>query len=80
MGLPTATWPAPVSYTQQAARDRAARFRPGITRFDNANQYGPLQHAVEKIYGRVLRSDLAPYRDELILTTKAGNPIGPALT
>jgi L-glyceraldehyde 3-phosphate reductase len=53
-------------------------FDLGITHFDNANRYGPPFRAAEKFFGRVLRTDLAPYRDELILTTKAGNPIGPS--
>ncbi|WP_405067086.1 aldo/keto reductase [Kribbella sp. NBC_01510] len=53
-------------------------FDLGITHFDNANRYGPPFRAAEKFLGRVLRTDLAPYRDELILTTKAGNPIGPS--
>jgi len=53
-------------------------FDLGITHFDNANRYGPPHRAAEKNFGRVLRHDLAPYRDELILSTKAGNPIGPS--
>lgn len=51
-------------------------FDLGITHFDNANRYGPPHRAAEKFFGRVLSRDLAPYRDELILSTKAGNPIG----
>ncbi len=53
-------------------------FDLGITHFDNANRYGPPHRGAEKVFGRVLGSDLAAYRDELILTTKAGNPIGPS--
>ncbi|MGW5866507.1 aldo/keto reductase [Streptomyces sp. NPDC055239] len=53
-------------------------FDLGITHFDNANRYGPPHRAAEKTFGQVLRKDLAPYRDELILSTKAGNPIGPS--
>ncbi|MEV5967273.1 aldo/keto reductase [Kribbella sp. NPDC051952] len=53
-------------------------FDLGITHFDNANRYGPPFRAAETFFGQVLRTDLAPYRDELILTTKAGNPIGPS--
>jgi L-glyceraldehyde 3-phosphate reductase len=53
-------------------------FDLGITHFDNANRYGPPHRAAEKLFGQVLRTDLAPYRDELILTTKAGNAIGPS--
>ncbi|TDW24445.1 aldo/keto reductase [Kribbella kalugense] len=53
-------------------------FDLGITHFDNANRYGPPHRAAEQVFGQVLRTDLAPYRDELVLTTKAGNPIGPS--
>ena len=53
-------------------------FDLGITHFDNANRYGPPFRAAEKFFGQVLRTDLAPYRDELVVTTKAGNPIGPS--
>ncbi|MFG3019981.1 aldo/keto reductase [Streptomyces sp. NPDC048254] len=53
-------------------------FDLGITHFDNANRYGPPPRAAEKFFGTVLRKDLAPYRDELILSTKAGNPLGPS--
>lgn len=52
-------------------------FDLGITHFDNANRYGPPFRAAEKTFGRLLREDLARHRDELILSTKAGNPIGP---
>ncbi|MFJ3759301.1 aldo/keto reductase [Streptomyces sp. NPDC090080] len=53
-------------------------FDLGITHFDNANRYGPPPRAAEKFFGEVLRRDLAPYRDELVLSTKAGNPLGPS--
>ncbi|WP_406690496.1 aldo/keto reductase [Saccharopolyspora sp. ID03-671] len=52
-------------------------FDLGITHFDNADRYGPPHRAAQKFFGRVLAKDLAPHRDELILSTKAGNPIGP---
>lgn len=51
-------------------------FDLGITHFDNADRYGPPHRAAQKNFGRVLAKDLAPYRDELILTTKAGGDIG----
>jgi L-glyceraldehyde 3-phosphate reductase len=51
-------------------------FDLGITHFDNANRYGPPHRAAEKFFGDVLRRDLASYRDELVLSTKAGNTIG----
>jgi L-glyceraldehyde 3-phosphate reductase len=47
-------------------------FDLGITQFDLANNYGPPPGSAEELFGRVLKSDLAPYRDELIITTKAG--------
>ncbi|MBB5159408.1 aldo/keto reductase [Saccharopolyspora phatthalungensis] len=52
-------------------------FDLGITHFDNADRYGPPHRAAQQFFGKVLGKDLAPYRDELILSTKAGNPIGP---
>ncbi|MEU7858523.1 aldo/keto reductase [Nonomuraea sp. NPDC049141] len=53
-------------------------FDLGITHFDNADRYGPPHRAAQQVFGQVLKRDLAPYRDELILSTKAGNPIGPS--
>ena len=47
-------------------------FDLGITHFDLANNYGPPAGAAEENFGRILREDLAPYRDELIISTKAG--------
>jgi L-glyceraldehyde 3-phosphate reductase len=47
-------------------------FDLGITHFDLANNYGPPYGSAESNFGRILKSDLAPYRDELILSTKAG--------
>ena len=47
-------------------------FDNGITQFDLANNYGPAYGSAEKNFGRILREDLMPYRDELIITTKAG--------
>lgn len=61
----------PESYAE--ARAMACRaFDLGITHFDIANNYGPPPGAAEETFGRILRRDLAPYRDELILSTKAG--------
>ncbi|MFF1692259.1 aldo/keto reductase [Streptomyces sp. NPDC058257] len=66
-------------YPYETQRDIVLRaFDLGITHFDNANRYGPPPRAAEKFLGQVLRRDLAPYRDELVLSTKAGNPIGPS--
>ena len=47
-------------------------FDLGITHFDLANNYGPPYGSAETNFGRVLASDLRPYRDELIISTKAG--------
>ena len=50
-------------------------FDLGITHFDLANNYGPPPGSAESNFGRILGSDLAPYRDELIISTKAGYPM-----
>ena len=47
-------------------------FDNGITQFDLANNYGPEPGSAEKNFGRILKEDLGAYRDELIITTKAG--------
>ncbi|HXC77074.1 MAG TPA: L-glyceraldehyde 3-phosphate reductase [Candidatus Acidoferrum sp.] len=47
-------------------------FDMGITHFDLANNYGPPYGSAEETFGRIIGSDLAPYRDELIISTKAG--------
>jgi L-glyceraldehyde 3-phosphate reductase len=47
-------------------------FDLGITHFDLANNYGPPPGSAEELFGRVLKSDLAPWRDELIISSKAG--------
>ena len=47
-------------------------FDQGITHFDLANNYGPPPGSAERNFGTLLASDLAPYRDELIISTKAG--------
>ena len=47
-------------------------FDNGITQFDLANNYGPAYGSAEKNFGRILKEDLMPYRDELIITTKSG--------
>lgn len=55
------------------ARAIACRaFDLGITHFDLANNYGPPEGSAEETFGRLLRGDLGPWRDELIITTKAG--------
>ena len=47
-------------------------FDHGITHFDLANNYGPAEGAAELNFGRILREYLMPYRDEMIISTKAG--------
>ena len=47
-------------------------FDAGITHFDLANNYGPPGGSAEENFGEILRKDLGPYRDELIISTKAG--------
>ncbi|ACZ29416.1 aldo/keto reductase [Xylanimonas cellulosilytica DSM 15894] len=57
----------------QTQRDVARRaFDLGITHFDLANNYGPPYGSAEENFGRILEKDLHPYRDELIVSTKAG--------
>jgi L-glyceraldehyde 3-phosphate reductase len=52
-------------------------FDLGITHFDLANNYGPPYGSAEETFGRLLSSDLAPYRDELVVSTKAGYDMWP---
>ena len=47
-------------------------FDHGITLFDLANNYGPVYGSAEESMGRLMKDDFAPYRDELLITTKAG--------
>ena len=52
-------------------------FDRGITHFDLANNYGPPPGSAELNFGRILAADLAPYRDELVISTKAGYDMWP---
>jgi len=61
--------------TQRAIVRRA--FDLGITHFDLANNYGPPYGSAEENFGRMLATDLAPYRDELVISTKAGYDMWP---
>ena len=61
--------------TQRAILRRA--FDLGITHFDLANNYGPPYGSAEENVGRLLAADFRPYRDELILSTKAGYDMWP---
>ena len=60
---------------QRATLRRA--FDLGITHIDLANNYGPPAGSAETNFGRILREDLAPYRDELVISTKAGYDMWP---
>ncbi len=52
-------------------------FDLGVTHIDLANNYGPPYGSAETTFGRVMRDDLRPYRDELVLSTKAGYDMWP---
>jgi len=52
-------------------------FDLGITHFDLANNYGPPYGSAEETFGTLLRQDLAPFRDELVISTKAGYDMWP---
>ena len=64
------------NYDTMKAMCRTA-FDEGITQFDLANNYGPVYGAAETNAGRILKEDFRPYRDELIITTKAGYDMWP---
>src|SRR6201982_3222921 len=61
--------------TSRAILRRA--FDSGITHFDLANNYGPPYGSAEQVFGEALRLDLAPYRDELVISTRAGYDMWP---
>ncbi len=61
--------------TQRAILRRA--FDLGVTHFDLANNYGPPYGSAEKNFGLIFREDLRPYRDELVISTKAGYDMWP---
>jgi L-glyceraldehyde 3-phosphate reductase len=52
-------------------------FDLGVTHFDLANNYGPPYGSAESNFGRIMKRDLRPYRDELIISTKAGYDMWP---
>ena len=60
------------SLHENARRMLFTAFDCGVTHFDLANNYGPPPGSAEERVGRILRDDLAAYRDELIISTKAG--------
>ncbi|MDI6769451.1 MAG: TIGR00730 family Rossman fold protein [Anaerolineales bacterium] len=59
------------SFANSRAIARRA-FDLGVTHFDLANNYGPPPGSAEETFGQLLKKDFAPYRDELIISTKAG--------
>jgi len=62
----------------ESAREMALNsFDRGITHFDLANNYGPPYGSAEENFGRILSEDLSAYRDELIISTKAGYDMWP---
>ncbi|GAA4638755.1 L-glyceraldehyde 3-phosphate reductase [Actinoallomurus vinaceus] len=61
--------------TQRAILRRA--FDLGVTHFDLANNYGPPYGSAETNFGRIFREDFRPYRDEIVLSTKAGYDMWP---
>ncbi len=66
-----------VSLHENARQMLFASFDNGITHFDLANNYGPAPGAAESRVGRILKDDFSGYRDELILSTKAGYRMWP---
>ncbi len=52
-------------------------FDLGITHFDLANNYGPPPGSAEEMFGKMLKTDFAPYRDEMIISSKAGYTMWP---
>jgi len=52
-------------------------FDLGVTHFDLANNYGPPPGSAEETFGKLLKQDFAPYRDELVISTKAGYDMWP---
>lgn len=54
-----------------------AAFDAGVTHFDLANNYGPPYGSAEENFGKMMRHDLAPYRDEIVVSSKAGYDMWP---
>jgi L-glyceraldehyde 3-phosphate reductase len=70
------------NFGETSAEDTARRmvrraFDLGITHFDLANNYGPPPGSAEAAFGRMMRGDLRPYREELVISTKAGYRMQP---
>ncbi len=63
---------------QESAKEMVIRaFDRGITHFDLANNYGPPPGSAEETFGRILKTELARYRDEIIISSKAGYRMWP---
>jgi len=65
---------APFANSRQVVLDA---FDHGIFSFDLANNYGPSKGSAEETFAKILARDLKPYREELVITTKAGYPAWP---
>lgn len=66
------------NFSEQTSRSICRKvFDLGITHFDLANNYGPPPGSAESLFGRILKSDLSPYRDEMVISTKAGYHMWP---
>ncbi len=65
---------APFANSRQVVLDA---FDHGVFSFDLANNYGPSKGSAEQTFGKIYQDDLKPYRDELVITTKAGYPAWP---
>ena len=62
----------------ESSRERVLRaFDLGITHIDLANNYGPPYGSAEETFGKIMEKDLRPYRDELVISTKAGYDMWP---
>ena len=67
----------PTGPRRTSARSCAGPSTAGVTHFDLANNYGPPYGRAEENFGRYLKDDFAPYRDELVISTKAGYDMWP---
>ena len=65
------------TFAPTAARWSCGAFDLGITHFDLANNYGPPPGSAEETFGQIIAKDLRPYRDELIISSKAGYRMWP---
>lgn len=66
-----------VDVFEQFIRIAYAAFDRGVTHFDLANNYGPVYGSAEENFGRILKKGLGAYRDELVISTKAGYDMWP---